>query len=1168
MNSHPLEQISFLKPNCAWVVEASAGTGKTWTIERLFIKALLEASNPVDPDLPISLENVLVVTFTNDATDELKHRIQEQIQAVVNQIIYWHNQDLTGIIVKDQDSFTQYLLKRVLNYDYQKDITVLSRALQNFDMAAIFTIHGFCKNILHDYQFDCAINSEFELAANRAELLSQLVLDFLRTEIINNQKLKPYIEIVLTNLEELFMNDNSKLTLAQRISQKLPIDLFIISNGKFKVKYKLNVTPSLNKLINPELNSEGLRECKAEFLAYLIEYISKKYPSAVVNQNIFSYDELIQKVADILIQSENLANKIYTAFPIAFIDEFQDTDALQWQIFNKIYRLGGERRGNVVVVGDPKQAIYRFRGADVDTYIEAKSQIANCLDLDSNFRSHPNIMNFINHFFDLAKQNHLPQNSFLGNGIEHLPIKAKACPNLELPSVSRLQQIMQEKQINAKFYDAEVHLVAIKGATKSERQAKLLAALTFEILALLHADPSLKSKIAILVTKNREAAEIVHYFRKYGLKAAELRLGNIFATQTATNLYQVLNSVVDLSNRKNFIQALSASLFNLPLDSLDLTKSENNVILEKYTQRFYNYKQVWDKRGVISLIYALINDILTDHPQQVIFTNRELANIWQLAELINIHSRKVINQTELIFWLKQKIKNTETNQAVDIDGLNEELIRLDNDDEQIIITTQHKAKGLEYEILFCPYFKNGHELDRQYDFNYRRPFFSNYWYNNQSHSALVMDSELGKAIVANDNKEAHRLNYVALTRVKSRLYIYLKQNTISKVSGKYNQNEKPDKLIELFGYVKHNPNDTSHQLFNYPKFFSDNPGLAIKNPELLPGVVAYNRDRLSLTDLIKLKLDNTTKAALNHSFNRVGIDFCCKSSYTRQSYSGLTSSQPQESDFNTDFYQQDELPPAVSLNYRYSILNDKSLRGATFGVLFHKLCESNGLLTSDQLKQTLHKYNIDTDRTNYGIELSQMLDEAFNYKLLGNMTLANLLPNCQHELEFNLVINNSVELSDQVAVLIGSYFGFNHPFSQAIKSLGKIETGFLVGFIDLFFNYEGKYWVLDYKTNTLDNYASVWDCKKPSNSIMGSMAEHHYYLQYLLYLVAIKRYIEKRLHIADAADLIGGAIYYYVRGIYIDSGETSEKRQGIYLDNNCQDLVRKMDELFKGQVNA
>ncbi len=1162
MSNHPLTQISFSISDSAWVVEASAGTGKTWTIERLFIKALLEATRYGVEEIPISLENILVVTFTNDATEELKQRIQEQMQSSVNLIIFWHNLGLDNIKFSELDPFQIYLFNRIKNNDFRKDITVLSRALQNFDLAAIFTIHSFCNKILHDFPFECNVNPEFELVSSKVDIYNRLVLNFLRSEIINNPFLKPYINEVYTNLEKLFASDNLELTLAERIAQKLPSDLFKIEQKELIVKYKFNSSPCLDKLIQKELDGEEMRLVKAEFLAYLVNYLEIKYREMSYALNQLTYDEIIQKVADALISSDTLRDKIFNSFPVAFIDEFQDTDTLQWQIFSQIYHLDTHMRGNVVVVGDPKQAIYRFRGADVETYLEARAQIKNYLQLDSNYRSHPEIMNFINQLFDLSNQQSSVETSFLGSGITHNNVNACAKVEIKLPSAKELQQLAVKRGVTQEFYDASVQLVVIKGSTKPERQNRLLATIAFEILALLNADPSLTGKIAILVTKNKEAAEIVKFLRRYGIRAAELKLGNIYATETANNLYLILKSMVDLANRRNFIQALSCKLLNIQLDQLDPGASNYNQLIEKYLQRFFNYKQIWDRQGVISLIYSLINDIVNDDFKKTTLTNRELANIWQLAELINEQSRKMANQSELLFWLKNKIKNANNNLAADIDGKNEELVRLDNDNEQIVITTQHKSKGLEFEILFCPYFKNSNQLDGNYDFNYRRPFFSNFRSGNAPKAALVMDPLLGKSIVENDNKEAHRLNYVALTRAKSRLYIYLKQNTFNKATGKYNQNERPDKLIELFGYVKDDPSDTSHPLFNYPQFFSAEPSLAIKNPSKLPGVVAYSRDYLSLTDLAKFNLANFANEEVKASnFACVDELFACKPAYLRQSYTALTSQTAKNDPFSLgNYFESNEPMPVKEYTYRFNILNDKNLKGATFGILFHELCEKYPL-SSEELSNILQKHNIDCVKTNYLNELQLMLEESFNYKLINNLSLNYILPNSQHELEFNLLINSNVEIGHEIANLISNHFGKEHPFSMAAKSLGRIESGFLVGFIDLFFAYDGKYWVLDYKTNTLDDYSAVLDChSRHINSLLESMADHHYYLQYLLYLVAVKRYLERRLGIQDASGLIGGTIYFYVRGIYIDH---LEENQGVYLDDSCQQLVADIDKLLK-----
>lgn len=225
---HPLQQIGFNTAHRAYVIEASAGTGKTWTIERLFIKALLEGTQVDNASLPLAVENILVVTFTNDATDELKSRISEQIQATMTQMIYLHNNSGSNSTLTN-DAFSEYLVNRLQHNEFDKDITILNRAVQNFDQAAIYTIHGFCNKILHDYQFDCGVNADFELVASKTELINTLVEDFIRKHIITELKFAAHIDIIMANLAAMFIdNRGGDLSLPEAIAAKLPKDLFTI----------------------------------------------------------------------------------------------------------------------------------------------------------------------------------------------------------------------------------------------------------------------------------------------------------------------------------------------------------------------------------------------------------------------------------------------------------------------------------------------------------------------------------------------------------------------------------------------------------------------------------------------------------------------------------------------------------------------------------------------------------------------------------------------------------------------------------------------------------------------------------------------------------------------------------------------------------------------------
>lgn len=1159
MKQHPLQQINFQDSNKAYVIEASAGTGKTWTIERLYIKALLEGYLATDHTLPVGVENILVVTFTNDATDELKERISEQIQTTINLLIYLLNH--TEITLGD-DLFLHYLYQRKQDYDIRKDITLLTRAVQNFDSAVIFTIHGFCNRVLQDYQFECKSPAGFELMPSKQAIIKELVRDFLRKHIFTNPLFADNLAVVESNLASLFTSMNREHDLIERITDKIPNDLLHIEDNNYTVKYSYSYRGELTLLNNPELLEDDKRIAKAEFLAAIIAYIAHHYSEYSAKLNAISYDELIQKVADSIKNTPLLAEKLYQKYPLAFIDEFQDTDSLQWQIFSSIYQLTSAKRGTVVVVGDPKQAIYRFRGADVDTYLQAREQIANCLELTDNYRSHPAIMNFVNMLFALPNQNAQVATSFLGNGIDYTNVAALGKSKLVLPAAAKLTQKLATLGLQHEFYDEPVQLVAITGNSAAERKTRLLYAMTLEIMSLLAQDSSLKGKIAIIVTKNREASEVVNFLRKFGIKAAELKLGNIFATATAQDLYQILLAAQDLSVRKNLLQALGTQLFNLPLAQLVVDENGNSQVLERWYKKLFEYNQIWQRRGIISVVYKILEDVIAEHNgASAVLSNRELANLNQLAELLNKQMRSLHNQSELMHWYKTKLDNADEQLANDLDGSNEELVRLDNDDEQIIITTQHKSKGLEYEVLFCPYFKSGIQLDGQYDFNYRRPFFSSYRDNGQAKSVMLMDKALGEVIVNNDNKEIHRLNYVALTRAKSRIYIYLKQPTISKTTGKYFALQRPDKLVELFGFVADDPNDDSHALFNYPQFFGPTPLAALKRPLEMSGVTVYQRQNITVEQLqlISRQIVNTTHEQFTN-YNTVNESFNPVANFARQSYSAIASHGHDDS--ANDWFVKNELKSSDKvIEYRYAILNDPEFKGAVFGVLFHALCEAYPF-SSEALAAELTKANVKLSEPSYLNELAEMLDITFNYHLFNGYTL-NTLPDKLHELEFNLHVQDEVVLARDLHAILAKHLGAEHSFTQACQLLDKIETGFLVGFIDLFFAMDGKYWVLDYKTNKLSNYQAV-QVADDDGEIIASMSEHHYYLQYLLYLVAIKRYLEMRLNILDASELIGGAIYFYVRGAFTSNVVAGD---GVFVDATCQQIVREIDLVMRGERN-
>lgn len=1306
MNIHPLEQISFAKHG-AFLIEASAGTGKTWTLERLYIKALLEASSTAKSSQALGVENILVVTFTNDAVNELKSRIYKHIQTTIDILFNFHNQEkiankndmnpscsfddrqvskddrsiVDGAVEHDEmmaitsDAFTRYLQCRAQNYDSKKDIMFLTRALQRFDIAAIYTIHKFCSRIINNYSFYFAVDFGSGETTNRDSLIKPLITDFIREKIITNKSLEADIAIVLQNLNSLF-GVNYLYSLENALMRALPKDLFHLSINGLELKYQIKVKAELGFLKEQNLDKND-SSLKAQVLAGLIDYLVLNYPLKWERLDNLSFDEIIQAFVAGLSNSQELCDLLYKMYPVTFIDEFQDTDNLQWQIFRSIYGFtgNGKSRGNIVAVGDPKQAIYNFRGADVEAYINAKREISQvnvgglnfnvvvdssiCLDnkvgagdrvgeddkvvntlsprdeknffttrirtvidslsqqsdkvvaamqsnllyLKDNFRSHHNIMNFVNVLFTRQNQGN---NYILGNDIDYLSSHAKSnTAEHNLPRVEEIEAIFKNNNIVQKSYAENVQIVIIDGKTKSEREHATLLNMTFEVLSLLANDSSLCRKIAILVSSNSEANKVLKYFRQYGIKAAELKTLSVFGSVTARDLAIVLEALLDLNDETKVMRTFVTNILGVKIENFALNNSggANGINLKKH---LFEWKMIWDKNGILALAYKIINDINFSFQHKL--GNRELSNILQLAELLNVANHKKQTQVELLLWLKNKIKNAEDKVDSDIQA-NEELMRLDNDDEQVIITTHHKAKGLEYAIVFCPFFRKTLKLTED-ALNKKIPYFKSYYKDGFLKSEMLLDKSTILELLSNEAKEIQRLNYVALTRAKTRLYIYLKQHTMTK--NKYNSLEVPEKIVELFGYNRNDPLDTTHKLFSYPDFFAIDKTKALKDKDLFPGVVVYNRSNLNEKDLQALKILQNKNLSHGFHYAQVGNSFVIQKSFTRQSYTSITKKTT-----NLDFarhYEPAEIAVFTPLTYKYKILNDPKFSGAVFGILFHELCEEYPL-SNEAVANKLNFYNIPIEN-NYVEELQQIIQAAFKHKLIDGKNYllsflkpiehANLSPqhrleatkaiylepcllggegkkfihctdtlngltdlnlnNLKHkfaELKFNIKIKNTVVLKDKFSFIVAQHFGDEHKFSKAIKALDIIESGFLVGAIDLFFEYGGKYWILDYKTNKLEDYTSVSidETSGRDSKIIESMAEHHYYLQYIIYLVVVKRHLENRLAIMDATHLLGGAIYYYVRGLYTDLPNV--ENQGVYVDMNCQELIREVDKLLK-----
>ena len=467
MKTLDLIHLPFARAN---LIEASAGTGKTFTLTRLFLRALLQDTQNKDLPEPIGLENILLVTFTNAATEELRQRIRDTLRDARQALDSFENKDATiaGILAHCENLS---LTKRRLDY-----------ALHAIDQAQVMTIHGFCQRLLNEYALEAGQLSESTLSFNESQWVFDAVLDFWRARIVElppsqlallfRSKVFKTPETLAKQIGELLNQDNLQILPQASSSLIERLEKFERNCNALKVQWQNSELKDLmaNKLkknrsqakpdvwlkmdafckstaLIPEVDAKNsgwqfwstgtmekvfnkahislaehpffrsaeqvadecailLPELHAHWLRDALHFVSKWLERHKAVKQTLSPDDLLSKALNLVSgpKKDLIAKKIARQYPIAFIDEFQDTDPTQWRIFQSIYQ--DNPSVAVFYIGDPKQAIYGFRGADIRTYYQAKNSISpkNHYCLDTNWRSSKALVESINTLFSHNKE--------------------------------------------------------------------------------------------------------------------------------------------------------------------------------------------------------------------------------------------------------------------------------------------------------------------------------------------------------------------------------------------------------------------------------------------------------------------------------------------------------------------------------------------------------------------------------------------------------------------------------------------------------------------------------------------------------------------------------------------------------------------------------------------
>ena len=795
------------------LIEASAGTGKTYTISGLFLRLILEKG--------FSVNDILVVTYTVAATEELRDRIRKKIREAMEAFSAGDSPDefLKGLVQK--------------NPDPKAAIELLQEALHNFDEASIFTIHGFCQRTLHESAFESGSLFDTELIPDQERLKEEIVRDFWRRHFysaplefigyVQGKGLNP--EYFLKLLGKGTAHLDSQIVPEIKSAKLSSLEDFRKASEKLKKEWpkakeevlEIFSGPALKYYTNPQKHIEAMdgyvangagiplfkeferftptklaantkKNCvtpkhpffdlcedfqeKATSLASemdrqilflkgeVFRYLKKELPARKERQNIQSFDDLLIRLRDALDKTggDDLAKAIRTKYRAALIDEFQDTDPIQYAIFKNVF--GGEE-SILFLIGDPKQAIYSFRGADLFAYMRAAGHVDSRYTLTKNWRSEPGLITAVNTIFSNGK------NPFIYEAIPFEPSTAKERKDHEFLKING----KEESPFHLWFVDAEKVAESGKPITKGRARELIPDAVAGEISrliglgkegrALIGDRPLREADIAVLVRRNSEARLVQESLTALRVPSVLHSMGELFETDESREMSRVLSAIGSPNHEPLLKVALATDMLGKRGEDLEKL-ARDEAEWEDWVVKFREYNELWEKRGFIRMFrYFLYREKIRTRLLSFPDGERRLTNVLHLSEVLHQESsERKLGVVGLLKWLRQQ-RDPESPR------LEEHQLRLESDANAVRIVTIHKSKGLEYPVVFCPFNWDGSEIGKKEEFLFHDP--KDDWKIN-----LVLNPEenpnrmLGEKEMLAENL---RLLYVSLTRAKNRCYL-------------------------------------------------------------------------------------------------------------------------------------------------------------------------------------------------------------------------------------------------------------------------------------------------------------------------------------------------------------------------------------------------------------
>ncbi len=1188
-------------------LEASAGTGKTYALAGLFVRLLIEEK--------VSAREILVVTFTEAATAELRDRIRRRVSEALAELEGGAAADLPVESPGDARERRE-----------SADVLRLRNALEVFDLVSIYTIHGFCQRTLQDSAFESGILFDVELAPNQEDLIRDVAADYCRNQlhardalmagaalrggidpdtlskVLRQYLTHPELELVtaapVDDVNELvqriqsdfeacasawskagggralvdYFTQGKKWSVKDHAREEVvrlhagylqgcqdierlssgfwdAVDFFSLSavieeTGSNK---QMPADPDCRRLFEicerlKSLASDYSTSHRLAFLRSAREMLEKRKQEAKQQ----SYDDLITRLAGALDgpSGDALAAGIRRRYKAALIDESQDTDPLQWRIFERVFARSKEHW--LYLIGDPKQAIYGFRGADVKTYLRAAATAEHEFSLGTNWRSESALVHGVNALF--AERG--AGEAFVEKQIGFEPVAPG--PKADSEPI-RFAEIGRPAPFHVWYWEPEGGTVTAAGA-----QRQLPVSVAAEISRLLSATVVVGKRrlrprdIAVLVESHRQARWIQQALHELKIPSVEQAMESVFESGEAREMEWILSAVLAPGREAAVRAALTTDALGQSATALKSLLGDE-AGWQGRLQKFARYRAEWEAEGFFAMFVRLLREEqVIEHLLRFANAERRITNLMHVAELLEAACKaEHLGPARLVQWLQQRRRD-------DSAAPDEFQLRLESDEDAVQIVTIHRSKGLQYPVVFCPFVSKDASL-RQIRENGRK-VMDLVLYHRENDGKLSWDvstepdADHARLAAREQLAEKVRLLYVALTRACNRCYL---------VSARYGKARST-----ALAWLMHRPAAAAQEEDPVTALDVANPG-AGEWREIWQEIASVaqqsngGQPAIAIEDLPVEKGTDWVREGVATPELRSRV--CArevKPSWYLSSFTGLSARlELHRAEGDADGADRDEtvLMAGASAGPEEAHKEATGIfalpAGARTGDCLHKILERYEFVNPDAeetralVREQLEGAGIWSEERASAV--AGMLERVRRVPLdpaRPEFTLERV-PSAQRLAEMEFHFPAGALDAKRLVEVIRSKAGADISRPSGSKEI----AAFLKGFIDLVFLYEGRYHIVDWKSNLIGS--------RPEEYTLAAMKEeieaNCYDLQYHLYTLALHKFLGRRLVDYKYENHFGGVHYLFLRGI-----DPMHPERGVFHARPARETVRRLSELL------